>query len=444
MSEMNTREERGRMALLRGYLVDLMNLFTKMLDLDYHYAVIRRDYGNRFVLTEFVQKSLSIVVVSLNRFVKDVGTLSASALTFYSILAFIPLVALVFAIAKGFGAGEALQGELLKHMQSSPELAGYIIDFANNALANTRGGVLTGVGIVILLWAVIKMLHSTELAMNRIWGIRKGRNIRRMFTDYLSIMFIAPILMIVVSSLNVYLSSNLETYLPVAGSIILRLLKLLPYVLVWLLFIFLYMFMPATPVKFKHALIAGVVAGTVYQIVQWFYIRFQVGVSSYNAIYGGLAALPLLLVWLQLSWSVVLWGTELCYIFRNRHFMYKSELLRDTSWMETTEWAVKIVRYVARVYVSHGGGPSLGMLNKELKMDTGKLRLILQELVDRHILVEAKEDEDYFYYPAMDFHSLSVGDIIIHLSRVEESTDEVWKREFMEAIRVGYANDKLI
>lgn len=444
MSEMNTREERGRMALLRGYLVDLMNLFTKMLDLDYHYAVIRRDYGNRFVLTEFVQKSLSIVVVSLNRFVKDVGTLSASALTFYSILAFIPLVALVFAIAKGFGAGEALQGELLKHMQSSPELAGYIIDFANNALANTRGGVLTGVGIVILLWAVIKMLHSTELAMNRIWGIRKGRNIRRMFTDYLSIMFIAPILMIVVSSLNVYLSSNLETYLPVAGSIILRLLKLLPYVLVWLLFIFLYMFMPATPVKFKHALIAGVVAGTVYQIVQWFYIRFQVGVSSYNAIYGGLAALPLLLVWLQLSWSVVLWGTELCYIFRNRHFMYKSELLRDTSWMETTEWAVKIVRYVARVYVSHGGGPSLGMLNKELKMDTGKLRLILQELVDRHILVEAKEDEDYFYYPAMDFHFLSVGDIIIHLSRVEESTDEVWKREFMEAIRVGYANDKLI
>ena len=441
---MNTREERSRMALLKGYLVDLMNLFTKMLDLDYHYAVIRRDYGNRFVLTESVQKSLSIVVVSLNRFVKDVGTLSASALTFYSILAFIPLVALVFAIAKGFGAGEALQGELLKHMQSSPELAGYIIDFANNALANTRGGVLTGVGIVILLWAVIKMLHSTELAMNRIWGIRKGRSIRRMFTDYLSIMFIAPILMIVVSSLNVYLSSNLETYLPVAGSIILKLLKLLPYVLVWLLFIFLYMFMPATPVKFKHALIAGVVAGTVYQIVQWFYIRLQVGVSSYNAIYGGLAALPLLLVWLQLSWSVVLWGTELCYIFRNRHFMYKSELLRDTSWMETTEWAVKIVRYVARVYVGHGGGPSLGMLNKELKMDTGKLRLILQELVDRHILVEAKEDEDYFYYPAMDFHSLSVGDIIIHLSRVEESTDEVWKREFMTAIRAGYANDKLI
>ena len=124
--------------------------------------------------------------------------------------------------------------------------------------------------------------------------------------------------------------------------------------------------------------------------------------------------------------------------------MYKSELLGDASWMETTEWAVKIVRYVARVYVTEGGGPSLGMLNRELKMDTGKLRLVLQELVDRHILVEAKEDDDYFYYPATDFHALSVGDVIINLSRVEESTDEQWKRTFMDTIRAGYADDKLI
>lgn len=441
---MNIQEGRKRIAMLRGYIEDFTNLFTKMLDLDYHYAVIRRDYGNRFVLTEFVQKSLSILVVSLNRFIKDVGTLSASALTFYSILAFIPLVALVFAIAKGFGAGEALQSEVLNQFHNNPEIAAYIVEFANKALANTKGGLVTGIGIVVLLWAVIKMLHSTELAMNRIWGVRKGRSLRRMFTDYLSILFIAPILIVLVSSLNVYLSSNLETYFPVAGSIILKTLKLLPYVLVWVLFIFLYMFMPSVPVKFKHALIAGIIAGTVYQIVQWIYIRFQVGVSSYNAIYGGLAALPLMLVWLQLSWSVVLWGTELCYIFRNRHFMYKSELLGDASWMETTEWAVKIVRYVARVYVTQGGGPSLGMLNKELKMNTGKLRLVLQELVDRHILVEAKEDEDYFYYPATDFHALSVGDVIINLSRVEESSDEQWKRAFMDTIRAGYANDKLI
>ena len=438
------QEKLSPWARWRGYVEDVTSLFTRMLDLDFHYAVIRRDYGKRLVLTEMVQKVVSIAVVSVNRFVKDAGTISASALTFYSILAFIPLVALVFAIAKGFGAGEALQTELMNQLQNNPDIANYVIGLANNALANTRGGLVTGVGIVILLWAVIKMLRSTEMSMNRIWGVRKGRSIRRMFTDYLSILFVAPIFIILVSSLNVFLSSNIEQYFPVAGSFLLRLLKLLPYVLVWVLFIFLYMFMPATPVKFRHALTAGIIAGTVYQLVQWFYIRFQVGVSSYNAIYGGLAALPLLLVWLQLSWSIVLWGTELCYIFRNRHFMYKSELVGDASWMETTECAVKIVRYVARVYVTKGGGPSLGMLNQELKMNTGKLQLVLQELVDRHILVEAKEDEDYFYYPAMDFHALTIGDIIVNLSRVKESRDEAWKQKFEKVILSGYADERLI
>ena len=211
-----------------------------------------------------------------------------------------------------------------------------------------------------------------------------------------------------------------------------------------LLFIFLYMFMPATPVKFKHAFVAAMIAGTVYQIIQWFYIRFQIGMSSYSAIYGTLAALPLLLVWLLLSWSVVLWGTELCYIFRNRHFMYKNELFGDTAWMETLECALKIMKFVARVYVNGGGGPSLGMINMELKINTGKLRIVLQELVDLHILVEAKEEDDYFYYPASDLHTMSVGDIIIRFSRVDESRDEVWKKQFKETVLSGFAGDRLI
>ena len=301
------------------------------------------------------------------------------------------------------------------------------------------------VGIVILLWSVIKVLNSTEMTMNRIWGVRKGRSLRRMFTDYFSIIFIAPILMILVSSLNLLMTgSGWQENFPLISSFLQVLIKLLPYMLVWMLFIFLYMFMPATPVKFKHAFVAAMIAGTVYQIIQWFYIRFQIGMSSYSAIYGTLAALPLLLVWLQLSWSVVLWGTELCYIFRNRHFMYKNELFGDTAWMETLECALKIMKFVARVYVNGDGGPSLGMINKELKINTGKLRIVLQELVDLHILVEAKEEDDYFYYPASDLHAMSVGDIIIRFSRVDESRDAVWKKQFKETVLSGFAGDRLI
>lgn len=441
---MNVFKDRKGINTLRLYVKEGLRHFECMLDLDYHYMVIRRDYQHRFVITEFLQKAISILVVSINRFIKDACTVSASALTFYCVLAFIPIMALAFSIARAFGAGPSVEREFVAQLGSNPEFANRILEYINGAISNAKGGVVTGVGIVILLWSVIKVLNSTELTMNRIWGVRKGRSLRRMFTDYFSITFIAPILMILVSSLNVFMTSNLAEHFPLVSSFVEQLFKLLPYVLVWMLFVFLYMFMPATPVKFKHAFAAAMIAGTVYQLVQWFYIRFQIGVSAYNTIYGSLAALPLLLVWLQLSWSVVLWGTELCYIFRNRHFMYKNELLGDEGWMETMECALKIMRYVAKVFANQEGVPSLGMINKELKINIGKLRIVLQELVDLHLLVEAKEDDDYFYYPASDLHSMSVGDIIIQLSRIKESRDDVWKKRFSDAILNGFSDDRLI
>lgn len=442
---MNRLEEHKGISLLLRYKKEILRRMDCLLDLDYHYMVLRRDYGNRFLIAEFLQKALSIVVVSFNRFIKDACTISASALTFYSILSFIPLMALAFALAAGFGAREVLEREFMMHVGDNQEFAGQLLEYVTRAIDHAKGGVITGVGIVILLWSVIKVLNSTEMTMNRIWGVRKGRSLRRMFTDYFSIIFIAPILMILVSSLNLLMTgSGWQENFPLISSFLQVLIKLLPYMLVWMLFIFLYMFMPATPVKFKHAFVAAMIAGTVYQIIQWFYIRFQIGMSSYSAIYGTLAALPLLLVWLQLSWSVVLWGTELCYIFRNRHFMYKNELFGDTAWMETLECALKIMKFVAKVYVNGDGGPSLGMINKELKINTGKLRIVLQELVDLHILVEAKEEDDYFYYPASDLHAMSVGDIIIRFSRVDESRDAVWKKQFKETVLSGFAGDRLI
>lgn len=278
--------------------------------LEFYYAVLRRDWRKKAIVWESFLKIIAILVVSIDRFIKDAGAVSAAALTFYSVLSFIPFVALALGIAKGFGLGTVLESQLHEQTLANTQIVDFVLNFANHALENMKGGLVTGLGIVFLLWAVVKVLGNTELAMNRIWGVRKGRGVTRKFTDYLSIMFIAPILVILISSINVFMTSNLqaiameEGFLSYAGSLMIFLLKLLPYLLVWLLFIFLYRFMPTTPVKLKHAVVAGIIAGTVYQVVQWFYIRFQIGVSSYNAIYGSLAALPLLLVWLQLSWSI--------------------------------------------------------------------------------------------------------------------------------------------
>lgn len=416
--------------------------------LDYYYAVLRRDWRKKGVVREFFLKTSAILVVSIDRFLKDSGMVSAAALTFYSVLSFIPFIALALGIAKGFGLSSILEEQLHNQNFANPEVMDFVINFANHALENTKGGLITGLGIVFLLWAVIKVLGNTELTMNRIWGVTKGRSLTRKFTDYLSIMFIAPILVILISSINVFMTSNLQTiamedgFLSYAGSLIIVLLQMLPFFLVWLLFIFLYRFMPTTPVKFKYAIVAGIVAGTVYQVVQWFYIRFQIGVSSYNAIYGSLAALPLLLVWLQLSWSIVLWGTELCYILRNQHFLYKNPVERENKWVENIELSVKVLRYISEQYMGNNGGPSLGMISKKLRTGTGRLRIVLQDLVDKNILAEMEDDDDTFYLPLIDLHRLSLADVILRLSYIHNREEEAWEKRFVEAIKQEFGDEK--
>ena len=371
----------------------LFNLRTYLI-VEFYYSVLRRDWRVSTFLSDVLLKTVAYVVVSIDRFVLNASTISASALTFYSTLSFIPVVALVLAIARGFGAANALEKWLNEQNFTNPEVMQWVMNLAGKALDNTQSNIIAGLGIVVLIWSVVKMLASTELAMNRIWGVKKGRGVVKKFTDYLSILFIAPILIVLVSSMNVFLMSNLQEYaaegslLGYAGAALTTLLRWVPYVLVWFLFVFLYMFMPTTPVRFKYALVAGIVAGTVFQVVQWFYIRFQVGVSSYNAIYGGLAALPLLLVWLQLSWSIVLWGTELCYIMRNRHYLYREVMCANKRWVDDVDVSIRMLRLISDNYTRQGGGLALAVLCQRLRMSSSKARIILQELVDLDILVE--------------------------------------------------------
>ncbi len=419
----------------------------KFLHPEFYYSVLRRDWCISTFIPDFLLKTVAILVVSIDRFVKDASTISASALTFYSTLSFIPVVALILAIARGFGASKALEDWLKEQSYANPEVMQWVMNVAGKALEHTQGGVIAGFGIVLLIWSVIRMLSSTELAMNRIWGVKKGRGLVKKFTDYMSILFIAPILIVLISSMNVFMMSSLQSYavdegiLSYASVALKALLALIPYVLVWFLFVFLYMFMPTTPVKFKYALLAGIIAGTIFQIVQWFYIRFQVGVSSYNAIYGGLAALPLLLVWLQLSWSIVLWGTELCYIMRNRHFLYRDVMNADNRWVDNVEVSIRVLKFISEEYTKGHGGPELAAICKKLRMSSSKVRVVLQELIEQKILVEVKEDDDVSYFPAADFHHLALSDIITRLSHINENKGEEWKLRFIEAVKREFAKD---
>ena len=272
-------------------------------------------------------RTLRIFVLALQEFKKDGCEKTASALTYYSLLNIVPVVAVAFAIAKGFGLQKLIEKEILQMAEKAnwaADVTNQIITFSHSLLENVKGGLIAGVGVILLFWTVISILGKIEESFNTIWEVKKSRTLLRKFSDYLTMMVLAPILLVISSSITVVVASQVKmivqkiAFLGALSYAILFLLNLLPYLSIWVLLIVLYVMMPNARIPIRSNILGGIVAGTLFQIVQWIYIKFQIGVASYGAIYGSFAALPLLLAWLQLSWMIVLFGAEIA--FANEHY----------------------------------------------------------------------------------------------------------------------------
>jgi membrane protein len=368
----------------------------------------------------FAIKQLRMVLLALRRFNEDKCQLRASALTFYSLLSIVPVVAMAFGVAKGFGFQEVLEERLLEEFSGHKEVIVQVINFAQSLLENTEGGVVAGIGVVILLWSVIKLLGTIEHSFNDIWGVKRPRTLGRKFTDYLSVMFICPILLIMSSSITVFITTQVQfiterfVLLGAFSSLIFLLLKFLPYCMIWILFTFVYVFMPNIKVKLTSCLLAGIVGGTIYAVVQWVYIVFQVGVARYNAIYGGFAALPLFLVWLQLSWLVVLLGAEISFAHQNVDTCeYEPDCL-GASFSIKRLMSLRIAQLLVHNF-SEGSTPlTATSIAQRLEIPMRLVRQILFELVESGIASEVKTQvyKETAYQPARDGETLSIKYVI--------------------------------
>jgi len=268
----------------------------------------------------FSIKYLRIILLASRGFMRDNCQKTASVLTYYSLLNVVPVVAVAFAMAKAFGLEKLIEKQILEMAHKAnwqANITTQIISFSRNLLDQAKGGLIAGVGAILLLWTVISILGKIEESLNEIWEVKKPRTLVRKFSDYIAIMVFAPVLMVVSSSATVLVASQLKvivTKLAVLGvfsKVIFLLLNLLPYVSIWVLLTMLYLVMPNAKIAIRSAILGGVAAGTIAQVVQWVYIKFQIGVASYGAIYGSFAALPLFLGMLQTSWMIVLFGAEI-------------------------------------------------------------------------------------------------------------------------------------
>ncbi|GBC62310.1 ribonuclease BN [Desulfonema ishimotonii] len=388
-------------------------------------------------------RGVRILLMAIRRFGENHCSLRASALTFFSILSIVPVAAMAFGIAQGFGFEQLLEKQLLENFPGQEEIITQVIGFANKLLSNTRSGILAGLGVGVLFWTVIKVLGHIEASLNAIWGIQKHRTMVRKITDYLSIMIIAPLLVIMSGSLNVFIRSQVTTItqkvalLEMFNVYILFALKLLPYGLIWVVFTLIYIVMPNTRVNFLPGLLAGVIGGTIYQLAQWAYINFQVGVANYNAIYGSFAALPLFLIWLQISWLIVLFGASVSASYQAADAYAADPGCDALSPALKRLVALQIARFLIRKFAQGEPPSTLREIADALEIPPRLTNQIIDELAEARIVSPiqmTEENSDPAWQPARDIHSLTIAHVTEALERTGCADFSLTQSEGLEAL----------
>jgi membrane protein len=300
-----------------------------------------------------------VAYIAAEGFVNDLCLLRAGGLAFASLLALVPTFALAFTVLRALGwRGSRLEELILSRATVlSPDAIQTVVQYIDN----TSFAGLGAAGAAILLFTFVSVMANIEEAFNAIWGNVAPRTVFRRVTDYFGVMLVAPLFLAVAASATAVMADA-----PVAIGLQARwdvlatadqLLEYGVYVLVWLLFAFLYAFMPNTRVNIFAALVGGVVAGSVWQFTQWAYLQFQANVGEYNAIYGALAQLPVLMAWFYLSWVIVLIGAEITYGVQNLGVYAIDRLARHAEGRRIDDYvAIALCAELARE--GAGNGPS--------------------------------------------------------------------------------------
>lgn len=372
---------------------------------------------------------IKTITLSVRRFTKDGIANKASALTYSTLLSIVPLLAILFAIAKGFGFSNLVESQLRSGMEGQSAAVEIILSFIDSYLEHAKSGVFLGVGITLLLWTVINLIANIEKTFNQIWQVKKQRSLYRKITDYFSMFLLLPILIVVSSGISIFMTTIIND---VTNFILLAplgkfLIRLIPFALTWFMLTGLYIFMPNTNVKFKYAFFAGVVIGTTYQVFQYLYINGQIWVTKYNAIYGSFAAIPLLLLWLQMSWTIILFGVELTYAGQN---------IDDFSFEKDTESISRRYRdFLCLLVLSlickrfeEGNAPyTAHEISNSHKIPirlTNQVIYQLQELDFIHEVVDDEKSENIAYLPSMDINKINVA---LLLDRLDSYGSEDFK-----------------
>ncbi len=357
----------------------------------------------------------------------------SAALTYYSILSIVPVFALIFAVTKGFNLEKILEKFLLAQLQGQEIVVKKLLELARSLLEKARSGVIAGVGVLFLIWAVIRVFSEIDEAINDIWRVNKRRNLGRKFTDYFSLIIVAPIFYITSNSISIFLSHKflyIANYINLPHgitSLIMFSFKLIPLFLLFILFSFVYVYIPTTNVKLKYAFLAGFIIALFYMIFQRITINVYLNINRYSAIYGSLAMLPMLIIWINLSWILILFGAKLAYVAQNFEkalFDLKNYKLniRNRKLVSMFLWGI-----IGNYYIKNNKAVSFDELLSLSNIPISVVQICLNDLLKCKLVgkLEDESSKDVSFIPLYDPHVLTVGEFLnsIEIEGITSSVD---------------------
>lgn len=369
---------------------------------------------------KFIFKFIKTVFIAIRGYIDDKLSVKASALTYSILFAAVPLIALLISISKGFGVEQLIENALSETFLGKYELVPEVMSFVEKYLQTMGGGLFMGIGIIILLWSVLSFFMQVETAFNEIWQVKKSRSIFRQFTVYFSAIIVIPVLIAFSSGFSVYIKTQLtDSFIYNVFSPLLSFgVKLVPYVVNWIVFTLLYMMMPNTKVKFVNALIAGFFTGTIFLVFQNLYISGQINLTRYNAVYGGFAAIPLLLFFIYISCLIILLGAEISYALQNIHFFDFETDTKNISIRYKNFITVFITCLIVKRFENEEPPLSNDDIAQNYVLPISLVNSILMQLTDAKVLAEVVDDKRRIntYQPAFDINVLTIGKLFDKLN----------------------------
>lgn len=359
---------------------------------------------------------MKIMIQTVKCFIKDRIWIRAAALSYTTLFSIIPILALLFAIAKGFGFSNLME-RILRDSAVENGSMDMVMTFIDNYLEYAKSGVFIGIGVAMLLWAIINLADSIESNMNAIWDVKKQRSYFRKLTDYMALFIVFPLVIILYASVSIFMTTiyqRLAEYFLISSFVHIC-IKVAPYVLSGLIMTGLFLFIPNTKVKFRNAFIPGIITGVIFQAFLYIYIQIQMSVSSYNAIYGSFAIIPMFMLWADISWSIILFGVEMSYVSQNIEQYNFGQEVDNVSRRYHDFLCVVVMSLICKRFEEGGEPYTASELSAEGEIPIRLTHRLLSELETVGLICgfssDAKSEIEH-YLPAMAISKLSVGRLL--------------------------------